>query len=518
MKRVISVFLVLILLLALCSCNKVEEQTIEESVAPIEKVPITEEPEKPSFQIKEIEIISEGQNLINVEKAELSGDNPGLYKPSDNYGKLYPFIGGYADWAPGPYGGALYGLTDKNGNIALPASAMDIWVYDVGDTNFYWLTMHVSQERFDELANLGKGSVSRHLLVREDGRKYIEFDIAVNIQVMDDHIAVAYDNSQYSNKEIIIDIYDTELNLIKRLYDGTDIGEYSEGLMPVYTYNGGYYINKEGENRFSVYDYSYLGGFHQGLACVGADKYGFINVDGELSIPMDYMDATDFLEGGHAGVNKTQRSNQRRGQVCNAFINKNGEIVHEAPEGKTYYWRSITKDSLEQTDGYNISSYDFKTFTCPVCQKSGGESGIVQRLQDSKAVYYHNECSGDRFILYDIEGNIISEHPVPNTKYKYSYVDENIAIAKNYQGELSGVILLNSNSVYIAKTNVAYYYDDIYSFSNILINAKVDKAISSSNLHWQEAVNCGYSHIGNIDGGKSFVYDEELNPILQFTW
>ncbi len=517
MKRLISFILVLISLMVLCACNKVEEQSIEESVAPVEKVPVIEEPEKPLFQTKEVEIISEGQKLISLEKTELSGDNPGLYNPSDNYTKLFPFIGGYADWVPGPYGGALYGLTDKDGNIALPASAMDIWVYEAGDTAFYWLTMQVSQARFDELAALGKGSVSRHLLVREDGKKYIEFDIATDIEVMEDRIVVSYDISESNYEEIVIDIYDTELNLIKRITNGKGIGEYSEGLLAIYTNDGGYYINKEGEMQFSVYDYSYLGGFNQGLACVGAEKYGFINMEGELVIPMDYMDATDFLEGGHAGVNKTQRSNQRRGQVCSAFINKNGEVVHEAPEGKTYYWRSITKDSVEQTDGHNISSYDFNTFTCPVCQKSGPDSGITQMLYDSKAVYCHNECSGDRFILYDIEGNIIAEYPLPADR-NFVYMDEAVAVAYKYNGESNGAILLNSNSVYIVGSNIQKYTDNIYVFNNIVINSELDRAISSANMYWQEAVNCGYSHIGNMDGGKSFVYDEGLNPILQFTW
>ncbi len=529
MKKLISIILLVILLLTACGKSAepsaVQGDSLATNSAEQDEAKPSEEPEttNPSYigTVKEVEIITDAQKTVTAVKAKLSGDNPGLYVPSENYGKLYPFIGGYADWAPGPYGGALYGLTDKDGNIALPASAIEFWVYKAGDFGFYWLTMHVSQERFDELNEIEKGPVSRHLLVREDGKKYLEFDIAVDIQVMDDRIAVAYDTSQQSHKEIVIDIYDTELNLIKRISNGKGIGEYSEGLLPIYTYFGGFYINKDGEKIFSVTDYSYLGGFHYGFASVGFNgRYGFINTQGEEVIPLRFADTTDFFQGGHAGVVlfESDKNPQRKGQTVTAFIDETGRVVYNAPEGEKYFWRSMTKDSVEQSKGHNISSYDFKTFVCPVCKKSGGANGIVQRLQGSNAVYYHNECSEDKFIIYDIQGNVMSEYTVPSTEYKYSYMDENIAIASNYSGELSGVMLLNSNSVYVIDTYPATYFDGIYIFGDIVLSAKADKAISATNLRWADTAKCAYSHVGDINSGTSFVYDENLTPILKFTW
>lgn len=528
MKRITALLLLITLLFSLCACKKEGLPSVEESSNPVTQSSETkteeskvEELQQLSFTQKQVTIVNDAEKTVENAIAELSGDNPGLYVPSENYGKLYPFIGGYTDWSPGGYSGTLYGLTDKDGNIALPASAMDVWVYEAGDTAFYWLTMHVSQARFDELAALGKGIVSRHLLVREDGKKYLEFDIATDIEVMEDRIIVSYDISESNYEEIVIDIYDTQLNLIKRISNGKGIGEYSEGLLPIYTYFGGFYINKDGEKIFSVTDYSYLGGFHYGFASVGFNgRYGFINTQGEEVIPLRFADTTDFFEGGHAGVVlfESDKNPQRKGQTVTAFIDETGRVIYNAPEGEKYFWRSMTKDSVEQSKGHNISSYDFKTFVCPVCKKSGGANGIVQRLQGSNAVYYHNECSEDKFIIYDIQGNVMSEYTVPSTEYKYSYMDENIAIASNYSGELSGVMLLNSNSVYVIDTYPATYFDGIYIFGDIVLSAKADKAISATNLRWADTAKCAYSHVGDINSGTSFVYDENLTPILKFTW
>lgn len=60
------------------------------------------------------------------------------------------------------------------------------------------------------------------------------------------------------------------------------------------------YINKEGVKTFEkVHDYTYIGNFHDRLACV-IDKYnkkGFINQNGELVIPCIYDDCHSFSCG-----------------------------------------------------------------------------------------------------------------------------------------------------------------------------------------------------------------------------
>ena len=121
-------------------------------------------------------------------------------------------------------------------------------------------------------------------------------------------------------KERVYGFMDTSGELVVPFDDyGDKIMEFSEGIASVYMNfdKGDYYINKHGE-RINSYTYDDAYSFSEGLAKVKKDeKYGFIDAEGNIAVPLIYDDALGFSEG-YAAV----RQNRKYG-----FIDKNGNIV-----------------------------------------------------------------------------------------------------------------------------------------------------------------------------------------------
>lgn len=88
------------------------------------------------------------------------------------------------------------------------------------------------------------------------------------------------------------------------------------------------YINLHGEVSIPL-TYKYAYSFSEDLACVKvkANKYGYINEKGDVVIPMGFDDAESFSEG-LAVVEKANKE---------MVIDKNGEIIYTLPKNQEFY-------------------------------------------------------------------------------------------------------------------------------------------------------------------------------------
>jgi len=97
-----------------------------------------------------------------------------------------------------------------------------------------------------------------------------------------------------------------------------DIGAYAEGFVPVKSYGKWGYLSREGRMLPGDFAWDSALPFREGMAGVSQDKRaGFINTDGQVTIPLTYDDVHSF-GGGLAGVKQGKKW---------GFINTQGELV-----------------------------------------------------------------------------------------------------------------------------------------------------------------------------------------------
>jgi len=129
------------------------------------------------------------------------------------------------------------------------------------------------------------------------------------------------------------------------------INEFCEGRSIVVDKNGFNIINESGKLLTSK-AYSYIGSFHDGRALFsdsGKDNsylYGYLDIDGNIAIPLKYQSANDFIDGkALVKINENQF----------ALINLNGELLfsykypYVGPYGDGFL---VYKETLDGKSGY----------------------------------------------------------------------------------------------------------------------------------------------------------------------
>lgn len=110
--------------------------------------------------------------------------------------------------------------------------------------------------------------------------------------------------------------------VIKPIYDNAEM--FSEGFSTVQIGNKYGLIDETGKYVLPLRDMEYLGNVHNGLASFrDKDKYGFIDIKGDVKIKTVYDWAGDFSEG----LCVVRNDNGKIGSGKNGYIDTTGKLV-----------------------------------------------------------------------------------------------------------------------------------------------------------------------------------------------
>ena len=255
----------------------------------------------------------------------------------DKYGKIiapliYDNIHEFFDGVAIAYKNNKYGFIDKNGDVVID------FIYD--DASYF-------NEGLALVFENGK-----YGYINKNGEIVIPFNYDYA-----DSFSDGFANVCQNDKWGIIDI--TGNAVIPSEHEDY-IRNIGNGLFWFREETGVVLINKNGEVIF-LPGYDHIGSFKEGLAIIRKDgKWGYIDMTGEIVIPIEYRNAWNFNDDGLAiveipdGKNRVGLSYVRAWKTW-GYINKNGEIVLTVKYNNVYDFSEnlAMVSNFDSGGGYN---------------------------------------------------------------------------------------------------------------------------------------------------------------------
>lgn len=456
-----------------------------------------------------------------------------LFTPNPNY-SYYGFSNGLA--AVYDYDNGQYGYVDKTGELVIPTT-LDEATSFVGDLAVY--------------KELGKYGV-----INRDG-KFLLHPVFKDLTITEDGYVIGYDgvftvfldsNLKPMKRVVGDELYGVYDNVfIKSNYDGyvfEDLSGVALGTFDDYYYLGDHifelmdgriamtddvkaaadedsnmeitvdydymFLNNKGEVVIDLSEYDSVRPFSEGLAVVEKKgKFGYIDTEGNVVIPIKYIDADDFY-GGTASVETVEDY---------LTIDKDGKVISssydyiEVDDDSEFYVISTGYYGNSGVASKKTSKIVLEPIYSSVTDAGGGlfeimdenynygfynanTGKVVEPLYDYITIYANENrvvVETDEYLygMYDTDGNQILE-PV----YDYISMNDNgmYEVQKNYK---NGIV--NSEGEVIIKPEFDYIYTD-QATENIVVFS-TEK--SNENYEYEQ-------HILVYDTSKNKVLSDSL--------
>lgn len=489
MKRFIAMLLLVTLL---CGCSATQAPSVMQE-PPFEKETIQ------GGILVHTDYSKYGPQVVPERKyTRLSPEFISELQPSDDYGMLYPFVGGVSNDSYDTY--LQYGMVDKNGRIVVDAvySRIEPVRHDYNSTAeqipMWTLGTITESDSWGELC---------YALAAFDG-SFVTEQIYTYVRAYEEYVLAEFVDAQGTQ---ITHVYDKHGNLCLDSSDwalseriasnpvgyggGTSgIRNYGNGLFCVDLGKGMYYADWDG--NLIAGPYTYGEAFSDGYALVhlGLNAYIYIDTEGNKLLDMDFYHAESFVGGfAAASISETEQvlisakdgiilrcegyhSDIRESTFCvwndkDVFYNLNGELLFASPEDFASY------ELLG--DGKFVYNY---------------QSGVIFNTETGK------ELQGDghnQFEYYDAPASILYHESFlsgESVDYIYYIVDEDL----NLLYEITDDVVDHTKDVL---TGQGYYRSRMYG-------QKITKLYGSQ---WENPLEL-QGEFDRIFGGRIVCYDE----------
>ena len=421
MKKYLICVLTLCLLLASCSENKNETESIKESGG-----------ETIEVSANEFRIVGELPDIGEFSAADSKDrfhDGPVYdFIPSDEYGKIIPYIGSYkvyetpkeegSDWHT-EMGYCSYGFCTPDGKIVMDASDKNTYInYRETNDGFGFYTLSREMNPVDDAPD--EWLPSETYVIPLDGSWVIKLSSSSWVTNSGGGYIGVCDYPEDGSPVRTL-LYDYDGNLVKTV-DGVDsTGIYSNGLMLISEWtNEGYranFINEDGEIVFGPY--SAANDFNEyGIAAVTDENGAYLmNSDGERltdyydSIFREYSDDSEkqVFSARHEGDSKKCDVYSQSGEYMGLVEGTSYASFRFPDNGKVFYYYIYYP---ENEKGYPI--YDQEGMICKNLET--GEDLISEEFgvcpnsySGSDNCFVHVDKTEKRVSLFDAGGETIAK-------------------------------------------------------------------------------------------------------------
>lgn len=233
-------------------------------------------------------------------------------------------------------------------------------------------------------------------------------------------------------------------------------------------------INTKGE-KISAKDYRYINKFHDGLAAVSLNnKWGFINTQGKLVIPLIFDDVSDFKNGKATIQQQVRKKINNKYEIVTNYniINKKAEKIFP----KNYEYIEIISNDLAlaiQNKKWGIINTKGKEITSFIYSS-------IKQLNDS--------------IMLVSVGGRFERKPIGGYRKRLTLVDGKWGLISNRGKEI-----------------IQAKYDEIRSYSEDLAAVMLNKKWGFINTKGKEVVALQFDSVENFKDGKAIVKKKDTS-------
>ena len=411
------------------------------------------------------------------------------FVPSDEYGKIVPFIGSYrvfetpnrkeSDWHT-EQGYASYGFMTTDGKTVMEPSDKNSYIsYQETDDGFgYYVVNREARQRPDAPDEYIWGEI---LVIPIDGSWCISFGESSWVSgAGGGYISVC----EYPNNgvgEVSTHIYDYNGNLVKSFKGIDNVGTFSKGLMLISEWKSNEYsagfINEKGEVVFGPYKSA--SGFNKyGITTVEDENGAYImNADGEMLT--DYY--RSFFREYSADMSKQVFAGRRLDDNKTSDVyNENGEYLGTVSgstyfsfrfpdNGEIYAYHTIVNDDKYQTLSDKMMWKRLSDGT-EFVSKEFGISANSYMGHDNCYIYLDSENGYGLF--FDGDGNTIAE--IDDICDVISVTQDNSFIVY-FSGKYDYKYNEDTGVTDITDTRILHIYD-VKQQKNVYSNEKIKNA------------------------------------------
>lgn len=466
MKRILPLFLLLVLLLTACAQTPSATPTDAATDAPTAEPTLTIEPPSSGSGVKTDYSEYVPREAVAPKYTRLSEEYTEEFRPSDDYGTVYPFVGAelYSE-----YGslGEMYGIMDENGRILVDP------VY----SSYYILSEYHNNERIC-LPFYAFGKVADYLVVcGDEASSYSEADILYAIISTDGSFATdcIYQDVSASGGCIIasraygdtlsFDVFDAEGELLlssedlalRNRFSANSRPEYSDGVLTVGLKTGEYHdytdYNDEPVEKYAVYlmdmegnllcgPYGeYSSPYHEGFAIaeVGDEVFQIIDRNGQPLTDTEFGSASYFQNGYSVVSNPHSILSYVIDTEGNTYL-KDGEYLYIYWNGN--YFRAEGANTVCFFDAslqkiYEMPlSEDWYPFGNTLYLTRYNESGFLELQHSPDGKTYRCESEDAYASMFEENGNmVISINEYRDEEWYYTFLDESFRVLSEGKGE-----------------------------------------------------------------------------------
>lgn len=461
--------------------------------------------------------------------------------PSDDYGMVLPYIGNIREFSSGgdfdmSQDYAYYGFCTPDGKIVLDATIRNHYInYREADDGFGY---YILSRDIEEVSDAPDEYIpSEMLLIPLSGKWCIKVEPNCYVTAAADGVICIENYTQRT-----AELYDYDGNRIGEITDIDGVGNYSCGLMSVYSFDDSYskstvrYVDKEGNTVLGPYHDG--GGFNKHGVTFVRDTDGFcklINTDGDILVDKAYTGVSDyetvytFTDEYKSGVDIYSAKGEFIGRAegpryLSLRFPNDGEIVYSYSDfsGELIATRLSDGEHIVNSE-YGVSPNSYSSTDEIYVYENPEESFVLLMDYMGNTVAAFDDCTGfinsvgQRYIAYTT-GN--TQHLLDEDGKNVTVSDRTVHVYDNIEKK---VLFSASGSGYMEFYGDRYIFMSVYDESDFfggkprcyLYDTAEGKMIFDECRMINAVCIGGEYYYAVCEDNKCALYDNEMNMILK---